>query len=232
MRRSSIIGIWRKLSSGSPDSVVQSPRRNSFLQRDLFGLLHACILADKAFDLSGFATGYRIGIAGHFRPPDHLFRQVRSPLPAQIYQLRSGGLRHVRLFERPENLRNIESGQQRTAQHGQFNACGRGFRRSRQLGYGRRTGLGEAHSQPENLTDIARCVFGDGEEGALGIPRAGEINLRGILHALRLQRVDDRSFGNRSGIRIIAGIKGYVPMRGIRRRGNRYGNIRFSRRIG
>ena len=67
MRRSSIIGIWRKLSSGSPDSVVQSPRRNSFLQRDLFGLLHACILADKAFDLSGFATGYRIGIAGHFR---------------------------------------------------------------------------------------------------------------------------------------------------------------------
>jgi len=66
-----------KLSSGSPDSVVQSPRRNSFLQRDLFGLLHACILADKAFDLSGFATGYRIGIAGHFRPPDHLFRQVR-----------------------------------------------------------------------------------------------------------------------------------------------------------
>ena len=131
MRRSSIIGIRRKLSSGSPDSVVRSPRRNSFLQRDLFGLLHACILADKAFDLSGFATGYRIGIAGHFRPPDHLFRQVRSPLPAQIYQLRSGGLRHVRLFERPENLRNIESGQQRTAQHGQFNACGRGFRRSR-----------------------------------------------------------------------------------------------------
>ena len=57
MRRSSIIGIRKRLSSGSPDSVFRRPGRSRRLQGDLFSLLQACIYADKAFDLSGFATG-------------------------------------------------------------------------------------------------------------------------------------------------------------------------------
>lgn len=57
MRRSSIIGIRKRLSSGSPDSVFRRPGRSRRLQGDLFSLLQACIFADKAFDLSGFATG-------------------------------------------------------------------------------------------------------------------------------------------------------------------------------